>query len=319
MKRISLNLFLFLFIALFAHAQEGKYRKPVVVVNYFNKSSEIKSGDCELARNAVLASLSNYPRLRVVDVETESSIDQETKRRLKEEALADELARSGQMKQLGADYILEGFVAKLVTQSKKDSEGKISYKGEVAYTIKVVSTENGTVALAYTIKVVSTENGTVAFSNNYTASSGSCDTEAEARTKALKDAAVTCEMIEAVFPLNGTLVDQDYTEKKGKMKTCYVTLGSIHGVVEGVFLDVRKSKNIASRTVYEEVGVLKVEKVLADDLSECSVVSNGKEILEATKEYTKMKTINEEAAKPLLVSSRCDTGNLFKDIIHIFK
>ena len=303
MKRISLNLFLFLFIALFAHAQEGKYRKPVVVVNYFNKSSEIKSGDCELARNAVLASLSNYPRLRIVDVETESSIDQETKRRLKEEALADELARSGQMKQLGADYILEGFVSKLETQSKKDSEGKISYKGQVAYTIKVVSTENGTVA----------------FSNNYTASSGSCDTEAEARTKALKDAAVTCEMIEAVFPLNGILVDQDYTEKKGKMKTCYVTLGSIHGVVEGVFLDVRKSKNIASRTVYEEVGVLKVEKVLADDLSECSVVSNGKEILEATKEYTKMKTINEEAAKPLLVSSRCDTGNLFKDIIHIFK
>lgn len=303
MKRVSLNLFLLLFFALFVNAQESKYRKPVVVVNYFNKSSEIKSGDCELARNAVLSSLSNYPRLRVIDVETEASIDQETKRRLKEEALADELARSGQMKQLGADYILEGFVSKLETQRKTDSEGKVSYKGQMAYTIKVVSTENGTVA----------------FSNNYTASSGSCDTEAEARTKALKDAAVTCEMIEAVFPLNGTLVDQDYTEKKGKMKTCYVTLGSIHGVVEGVFLDVRKSKNIASRTVYEEVGVLKVEKVLADDLSECSVVSNGKEILEATKEYTKMKTINEEAAKPLLVSSRCDTGNLFKDIIHIFK
>ncbi|MDN0052458.1 CsgG/HfaB family protein [Bacteroides caecigallinarum] len=303
MKRVSLNLFLLLFFALFVNAQESKYRKPVVVVNYFNKSSEIKSGDCELARNAVLSSLSNYPRLRVIDVETEASIDQETKRRLKEEALADELARSGQMKQLGADYILEGFVSKLETQRKTDSEGKVSYKGQMAYTIKVVSTENGTVA----------------FSNNYTASSGSCDTEAEARTKALKDAAVTCEMIEAVFPLNGILVDQDYTEKKGKMKTCYVTLGSIHGVVEGVFLDVRKSKNIASRTVYEEVGILKVEKVLADDLSECSVVSNGKEILEATKEYTKMKTINEEAAKPLLVSSRCDTGNLFKDIIHIFK
>lgn len=303
MKRVSLNLFLLLFFALFVNAQESKYRKPVVVVNYFNKSSEIKSGDCELARNAVLSSLSNYPRLRVIDVETEASIDQETKRRLKEEALADELARSGQMKQLGADYILEGFVSKLETQRKTDSEGKVSYKGEMAYTIKVVSTENGTVA----------------FSNNYTASSGSCDTEAEAKTKALKDAAVTCEMIEAVFPLNGILVDQDYTEKKGKMKTCYVTLGSIHGVVEGVFLDVRKSKNIASRTVYEEVGVLKVEKVLADDLSECSVVSNGKEILEATKEYTKLKTINEEAAKPLLVSSRCDTGNLFKDIIHIFK
>ena len=48
MKRVSLNLFLLLFFALFVNAQESKYRKPVVVVNYFNKSSEIKSGDCEL-------------------------------------------------------------------------------------------------------------------------------------------------------------------------------------------------------------------------------------------------------------------------------
>ena len=188
MKRVSLNLFLLLFFALFANAQESKYRKPVVVVNYFNKSSEIKSGDCELARNAVLSSLSNYPRLRVIDVETESSIDQETKRRLKEEALADELARSGQMKQLGADYILEGFVSKLETQSKKDSEGKISYKGQMAYTIKVVSTENGTVA----------------FSNNYTASSGSCDTEAEARTKALKDAGLSTSDIDEVILVGGS-------------------------------------------------------------------------------------------------------------------
>lgn len=52
-------------------------------------------------------------------METESSIDEETKRRLKEAALADELARSGQMKQLGADYILEGHISKLGTQREK--------------------------------------------------------------------------------------------------------------------------------------------------------------------------------------------------------
>ena len=68
MKKIGLNLLFLLSFVLFAHAQEGKYRKPVVVVNYFNKSSEIKAGDCELARNAVLASLSKFSRLRVVDV-----------------------------------------------------------------------------------------------------------------------------------------------------------------------------------------------------------------------------------------------------------
>lgn len=303
MKRIVLNLFFLLFFVLFAHAQESKYRKPVVVVNYFNKSSEIKAGDCELARNAVLASLSKFPRLRVIDVETEASIDEETKRRLKESALADELARSGQMKQLGADYILEGFISKLEAQREKDSKGNITYDGKMAYTIKVVSTKDGTVV----------------FSNNYTASDSSCKTEAEAKTNALKKAAVTCDLIENVFPLNGTLIELDYTEKKGKMKTCYVSLGSAHGVAEGTFLDVKSVVNKAGREVYEDIGVLKIEKILAEDLSECSVVSNGKELLAAIKQYIMKKTTDEKNAKPLLVNSRCDTGNLIKDLIHIFK
>lgn len=303
MKRIVLNLFFLLFFVLFAHAQESKYRKPVVVVNYFNKSSEIKAGDCELARNAVLASLSKFPRLRVIDVETEASIDEETKRRLKESALADELARSGQMKQLGADYILEGFISKLEAQREKDSKGNITYDGKMAYTIKVVSTKDGTVV----------------FSNNYTASDSSCKTEAEAKTNALKKATVTCDMIENVFPLNGTLIELDYTEKKGKMKTCYVSLGSAHGVAEGTFLDVKSVVNKAGREVYEDIGVLKIEKILAEDLSECSVVSNGKELLAAIKQYIMKKTTDEKNAKPLLVNSRCDTGNLIKDLIHIFK
>ena len=303
MKRIGLNLLFLLSFVLFAHAQDSKYRKPVVVVNYFDKSSEIKTGDCELARNAVLASLSKYPRLRVIDVETESSIDEETKRRLKEEALADELARSGQMKQLGADYIMEGYISKLEAQREKDSKGNITYDGKMAYSIKVVSTEDGTVV----------------FSNNYTASDSSCKTEAEAKTNALKKAAVTCDLIENVFPLNGTLIELDYTEKKGKMKTCYVNLGTVHGVAEGMFLDVKSVTNKAGREVYEDVGVLKIEKILAEDLSECSVVSNGKELLEAIKQYIVKKTTDEKNAKPLLVNSRCDTGNLIKDLIHIFK
>lgn len=303
MKKIGLNLLFLLSFVLFAHAQEGKYRKPVVVVNYFNKSSEIKAGDCELARNAVLASLSKFYRLRVVDVETESSIDEETKRRLKESALADELARSGQMKQLGADYILEGHISKLETQRKKDSKGNITYEGTMAYTIKVVSTVDGTVV----------------FTNNYAPSVGSRKTEAEAKTDVLKKAEVDCNLIENVFPLNGTLIELDYTEKKGKMKTCYVNLGTAHGVAEGTFLDVKSVVNKAGREVYEDIGVLKIEKILAEDLSECSVVSNGKELLEAIKQYIVKKTTDEKNAKPLLVSSRCDTGNLIKDLIHIFK
>ena len=167
--------------------------------------------------------------------------------------------------------------------------------------------------------MVSTKDGTVVFSNNYTASDSSCKTEAEAKTNALKKATVTCDMIENVFPLNGTLIELDYTEKKGKMKTCYVSLGSAHGVAEGTFLDVKSVVNKAGREVYEDIGVLKIEKILAEDLSECSVVSNGKELLEAIKQYIMKKTTDEKNAKALLVNSRCDTGNLIKDLIHIFK
>ena len=217
--------------------------------------------------------------------------------------MADELARSGQMKQLGADYILEGHISKLETQRKKDSKGNITYEGTMAYTIKVVSTVDGTVV----------------FTNNYAPSVGSRETEAEAKTDVLKKAEVDCNLIENVFPLNGTLIELDYTEKKGKMKTCYVNLGTAHGVAEGTFLDVKSVVNKAGREVYEDIGVLKIEKILAEDLSECSVVSNGKELLEAIKQYIVKKTTDEKNAKPLLVSSRCDTGNLIKDLIHIFK
>lgn len=310
MKRVSLNLFFLLFFALLVNAQESKYRKPVVIVNYFDNTTDIKKSECELARNAIISSLSKHPRIRVVDVETESSIDEETKRRLQEAALADELARSGQIKQLGADYILEGHISKLNIQKKKDSEGKITYDSDIAYSIKVISTEDGTVA----------------FTHNYTSSVSSRETEAEARTEALKKAYIDCNLIETVFPLNGKMIDTDYTVKKNKMKTCYINLGSLHGVVEGQYLDVKSIRYIASRAVYEDVAVLKIEKVLADDLSECVVVKNGKELLEATKDYLKQKTINESEAKPLVVCSRCDTGSFWtdmkeegKNLINIFK
>lgn len=301
MKRIGLNVLFLMLFTLFVNAQESNYRKPVIVVNYFDKSSGFSDGDCEVVRNAVLSSLSGYERLRVVDVETEASIDEETKRRLKEAALADELARSGQMKQLGADYILEGNLTKLETKREKDSKGKITFDGK----------------LTYTVKVVSTEDGTVAYSNNYEASSSSSDTEAEARTEALKKVGVSCALVEAVCPLNGILIDQDYTEKKGKLKTCYINLGAIHGVEAGMYFDVKTSKNVAGRTVYKDVGVIKVESVLADDLSECSVMRHGKEILQAIKQYTMDKTTNEATANPVVISSRCTSGR-FIDFSGLF-
>lgn len=296
MKRIGLNLLL-LFLAPAVHAQETGYRKPVVVVNYFNYSSDFSKSDCELARSAVLASLSAVPRVRVVDVDTEASIDEETRRRLKETALADELARNGRMKQLGADYLLEGNVSKMEVERKDDSKGNTTFYGKVTYTIKVISTENGTTA----------------FTNNYTTSSGSCKTTEEARNDALKEAAVGCGLIESVFPLKGTLIELDYTEKKEKLKTCYVSLGSIHGAEKGMYLDVKSVVNKAGREVYEDVGVLRIEQVLAGDLSECSVARNGKELLTAVRQYCAKKASDEKNARPLLVRSRCDTGNIFKD------
>ena len=59
--------------------------------------------------------------------------------------------------------------------------------------------------------------------------------------------------------------------KKDKQKTVYIDLGSREGAFAGIHMGVFIVKTIAGREARQQIGKLKVETVLGDDISLCKV------------------------------------------------
>ena len=296
MKKIIALLVMLITVGGGIYAQDAEFRKPVVLVNYFKNAGPVRANEVEKLRASIMSSLSNSGRLNIIDIATEASLSEETKRRMREETIGDELARSGEMRQLGANYILE-CTANNVVITRKERTNKD--KKETYYEAK----------MTYAINITSTENGTVIFSQNYH-STESADTESEARNETF-NCGIACEVLNELAPLEGEVVDTDYTvNKKGKkMRTCYIKLGEIHGVKAGNFFNVCKAKFVAGQAIYEKIGKLEVNKVY-EKISECEVYADSEDVLNAMKEYLKMKTVSPESAKPLMVRIRCGSGRL---------
>ena len=277
-------------------AQNEEFRKPVVLVNYFKNAGQVKQNEAQNLRASIMSSIYNSGRMNVIDIATEGSLSEETKRRMREETIGDELARSGEMIQLGADLILNCTATNIIVNRK---EKKSNYKVKVYYEAK----------LTYGISIISTENGTVFFSRNYEVTR-EADTDSESRAKVF-NSGLSCEALNEIAPLEGEVIDTDYTvNKKGKkMETCYIRLGEIHGVHPGSYFNIDKVKYVAGEAIYERVGKLEVISV-HEKVSECKVFSNKEEVLAAMKDYLKMKTVSPDVAKPLRVRSRCDSGRI---------
>ena len=88
-------------------------KKQVVYVEYFSWSSGIGEARTEQVRNAVISAIASYQHVQVVDVASQSSLATEKSRRSSEDALEDETARIGKMKQLGANFLVQGYVSTL--------------------------------------------------------------------------------------------------------------------------------------------------------------------------------------------------------------
>ena len=100
------------------------------------------------------------------------------------------------------------------------------------------------------------------------------------------------------FKLSGTIVEMKEANKKGdQAKSVYISLGSDSGMAKGQLLEVFEVKMIAGKEAEINVGNLKVDEVVAGDLSDCSVTKGGKEIMTAFK-----------AGSELRIKTRKDSG-----------
>lgn len=79
------------------------------------------------------------------------------------------------------------------------------------------------------------------------------------------------------YPLHGCIVERG-EEKKDKQRTVYIDLGTGCRVGKGQQFNIYALKTIAWREARQEIGRLKVEEVMDDDLSLCKVTKGEKEI-----------------------------------------
>lgn len=79
------------------------------------------------------------------------------------------------------------------------------------------------------------------------------------------------------YPLHSSIVERG-EEKKDKQRTVYIDLGSGCRVGKGQQFNIYVLKSIAGREARQEIGRLKVEEVMGDDLSLCKVTRGEKEV-----------------------------------------
>ena len=279
MKKARLTLFLSSVCSIaFAH-------KSVVIIDYFTNTASVDKSDASMLRSKVIDGINAINRVNLIDVESEATLALEASRRNSEMALEDKTARAGVMKTLGANYAIYGSVSKMDADYKTSDRGSY-YVGNIAYSLTVINLENGTVL------------GTKSFTyTGLTGNTGSSRNEAVVSTLNRVKQSMD-NFVNEYFKLSGTIVEMKEANKKGdQAKSVYISLGSDSGMAKGQLLEVFEVKMIAGKEAEINVGNLKVDEVVAGDLSDCSVTKGGKEIMTAFK-----------AGSELRIKTRKDSG-----------
>ncbi len=93
------------------------------------------------------------------------------------------------------------------------------------------------------------------------------------------------------YPVYANIIEGDRV-KKDKQKEVYIDLGDIHRVNKGLNFKVFTFKTVAGREARKEIGRLRIEEVMGDDISLCKVTKGGVDIKAAL-----------DAGEPLIIIS----------------
>ena len=264
-------------------------KKQVVYVEHFSRVADLGTAWTERVRGAVISSLIYYQHLQIVDVDSQQSLAVEKNRRSDEASIDDETARIGKMKQLGANYVVQGYISNMDVKEIIDKKGKSSYDGVLTYTIKVIDCEMGT--------LVSTD--------MFRSDSKNCKNAEDCIQKMLKKIPKQIkEVVTKDFKINSVVLDSDYESKDGKLQKCYINSGENDGVVPGTVFAVKKAIMTVGRISWTEIGEIVVESIVAADLSLCKVKKGAADIYAALEEVISIKENDPNNAHNLIVESK---------------
>ncbi len=101
------------------------------------------------------------------------------------------------------------------------------------------------------------------------------------------------EYFNNAYPLRANIVERG-EEKKDKQKELYIDLGSANAVAEDMNFLVYEVGEVAGREVKKEIGRVRVNEILGEDISICRVKKGGKDIKRAFDEGKKLMVVSKE-------------------------
>lgn len=257
-KLLVMAIMLMTAIAGFAQAE-----KPYVCVAVFdNEAGYSYKAIANTIRDEVMQGLIATTRVEVLDITTQNLPN--NKNQLLEV-----------LKEKGCDYLLEGTLNTITTTeayNKKDRSATVTY----TLTITEVATK-----LTKNTKTFK-ETGVGA-------------TNDKAIQSAAEDVHVNMQrLVDENFKVAATIKTLDQIdEKKGVVKTCYISMGSELGIQKGQIFEVFADVEVAGERISKKIGELKAKEVLSGTLTLCDV-KNGGDVIKK----------NFEAGIPMVIQTR---------------
>lgn len=273
-KLFLIGLLCFSLFSMNATAQEDK---EVIFIDYFYKASDVPFGNSEAIRNKVIESLHNIGRFKIVDVDSQAALRVEKDRREDPSAMGDATARTGEMKSLGANYVISGDVTAVTPMKNRSKEGNVYYTATISFSLKVFDVATGTIKAS----------DTFSFSNDL---GGILVTGSDNPDKAIATAIDKINLkkfVDANFQLEGTIVQIEVV-KKGKAEEVYIDLGSNRGVKAKNRFDVCRETMIAGELATKKIGELVAKEVVSGKRTLCKVTDGGVEIKDASDKGEKL-------------------------------
>lgn len=243
MKKI-LFLATMLFVVSAASAQE----KTLVCIEKFKNNSSMNNITMNNLRNEIMQGIIEKKRVDVTDA-TSLTLPEGKAERLKA------------LKEKDFEYLIEGTLNSV--DQKKSSDGK-NFIAEVNYTLTIIDVNSGLTKS----------------SDTYKDSWNIGNTSEEAVLKAVEQARKRmAKFVDDKFKVEAIIKALDQIdEKKGAVKSCYITIGSAAGIEKGQIFEVFANVKIAGEDVEKKIGEVKAKEVMSPTLTLCDVKNGGEEI-----------------------------------------
>lgn len=289
LKRIITIVFVAVLSATAVWAQE-EVRKPRLLIEKFGCAEGLSKDMGDMVRMTVMSAINSTERFEVMDINSQTLLDQEGIRISSTSAMGDDVARTREIVTKANDFILRGSLLLCSTQSTV-VDGKTRYTYSLGYSITLVDCVNS--------KDVATET----FSHG---NSGVQDIVGGTGGKILNHLSTYASQADAIkgglsliegditdflikyLPLEGEVIAEDYEVKNDRIGACYINIGSGLGVKVGDNFAIMTAQVRAGRTIYQEIGRLKVKEVLDETLSYCFVTKGHRVVYETMEEYQTM-------------------------------